>query len=479
MDASERRARELLSAVLDETCSDAERDELQALLRQYPQLAAGLADQALVHSLLLWQSEDITECIDLELAASDAQSTPGEAQAPPRRMAVPPWTWALAASVLIAAGLAVWQGFQQSGQRETAQADVGAIGEIVEEQEVFWSNASTALPKAELRRGRLIYPVYPGALQTNAGAYTIRFKSGSTLYVSGGSSLTIESDMLVRLDRGRATAEVNASAIGFTVKTPLADVVDQGTQFGVAVGDAGQTDVAVFEGKVDLWNRGADSRIQLVRGDGVSVDPKGVVGALTRARRNLNWGWWTRTHLDGPESVILEVSDNVPSSDGSRYPIAFGGLEDDVFAYVDHRHQWNGLTTAGLPEFLRGADYVRTFNDYRYKHDFRMQIKFSGPATLYVFFDNRVPVLPSWLKQGFEDTGVDIGQDEGPWPPHEQALRPDLPMKVNAEGGGQSIDSSFSVWRRRCKDGESVTLGPVGASSEARSMYGVAATQLE
>jgi hypothetical protein len=55
-------------------------------------------------------------------------------------------------------------------------------------------------------------------------------------------------------------------------------------------------------------------------------------------------------------------------------------------------------------------------------------------------------------------------------------LVPDHDLAV---GGGNSIDNVFSVWRRRCVDGEPVRLGPVGPTNEARAMYGVAATPLE
>src|SRR5690606_37854525 len=138
---------------------------------------------------------------------------------------------------------------------------------------------------------------------------------------------------------------------------------------------------------------------------------------------------------------------NIPPADGSQYfcyQITYHGLDDDVFAYGDHPHQWNGLTAAGLPKFLRGADYVKTFNDYRYMNDFQMTVFLSQPANLYVFFDNRVPA-PSWLTDQFVDTGVDIGLDEGPWGAHDKAFRPDLPDFENAVGGGQSIDNTFSV----------------------------------
>jgi hypothetical protein len=185
-------------------------------------------------------------------------------------------------------------------------------------------------------------------------------------------------------------------------------------------------------------------------------------------------GWSTLNHSSLSRNVFRAIRDNIPPSDGSKYyyyQITTGGLEDDSWAYVDrHPHQWNGLTRSGLPDFLRGADYARTFNDYRYIRGFEIIVEISRAADLYVFFDDRVPT-PYWLMERFEDTGVDIGLDEGPWE--------GISDHRTAVGSGNSIDNVFSVWRRRCDAGEKVTLGAVGDSSEARAMYGIAATPFD
>jgi hypothetical protein len=287
--------------------------------------------------------------------------------------------------------------------------------------------------------------------------------------------MMIESDMLVHLDRGQATAHVPESAIGFTINTPVINVIDQGTEFGVAVRDGGLTDVIVFDGIVDLKDgiSSAGTAKRLEHGEGARVDRAGGFGRIMQVGRNAAGRWWTADFPDSDMSVIREVRDNIPPSDGSKYfcyQITVRALGDDVGAYGDrHPHQWNGLTAAGLPEFLRGADYVKTFNDYRYMNDFAMVVEMARPANLFLFFDDRVP-LPDWLLERFEDTGVNIGLDEGPWE--------GIPDHRTAVGAGRSIDNVFSVWRRRCVENESVELGPVGDSSEARAMYGVAATPL-
>jgi len=124
-----------------------------------------------------------------------------------------------------------------------------------------------------------------------------------------------------------------------------------------------------------------------------------------------------------------------------------------------------------LPKELQRADYVRTFSDYRYMSDLELYVELARPAMLYVFYDNRSPT-PAWLSENFKNTGLKVGLDEGPWGEgmSEQAV---------ADGPGESVDNVFSVWQRRCERVGTYKLGAMSKTSEARAMYGVAATPLE
>jgi hypothetical protein len=276
---------------------------------------------------------------------------------------------------------------------------------------------------------------------------------------------------------------VPEESIGFTIRTPMINVIDQGTEFGVAVRQNGLTDVIVFDGKVDLEDRissgGPPKR--LIQGEAARVDRQGDFARIMQVSRDVTGSWWMQDYPSADANVIAEVRDNIPPSDGSKYfcyQIAYCGLDEDVFAYADHPHQWNGLTTAGMPSFLRGADYVKTFNDYRYLNDFEMVVTLAQPANLYVFFDDRVPP-PSWLTDQFEDSGFDIGLDEGPWAAIDQARWPNMPVYSNGVGAGKSIENRFSIWVRSCDGGAEVTLGLMGEEAQARAMYGIAATPLD
>ncbi|MCA9235191.1 MAG: FecR domain-containing protein [Planctomycetales bacterium] len=454
----------LLRLVLDGSCTEDDREDLSQLIVEHPGFEPELVDALSIHSLLMWQSDDVSglmlgmkQFADENEAIPPADAPSGGGVWKATGLALP-WRWAAAVFVTLAGGLLAWNLITPSRP--------AAIAQIVATDDVQWADDSTAL--------RAENAVDAGRLISHAGSFTLEFRSGPTVRFSGPATVDIESDMLIALQRGQATADVPESGVGFTIKTANVHVIDHGTQFGVAAGEDGGTEVIVFEGKVDLENRirTAAPQQRLTRGDAVRVDATGAVNRIMQVGQNTDGDWWTTAHGD-LDNTIEEVRDNIPSGIGTSYScfqIAFGGLDDDAFAYADHAHQWNGLSAQGLPAFLRGADLVRTFNDYRYIPDLEMIVTLRKPANLYVFFDDRVPT-PDWLASQFEDTGVDIGLDEG-----QHELTPDHQVAV---GGGNSIDQIFSVWSRRCVEPTPIRLGPVGPTAEARAMYGIAATPLE
>jgi hypothetical protein len=471
MTDDERRFDALLDFALDGSLSDAEQEEFARLVDAHPEWTRGLAEELMLHSLLQWQGENVAsdlaffavpttqeEHVNLVHLASQTSS----ARSP--FMILQRWPVLVAALALVVGALLTWQAVP------LGHVDRLAVASVVDQDNVVWSNNSAALYRGD--------QVSPGRLESESGSYTLQFCSGPTVRVSGPASMMIESDMLVHLDRGQATAQVPKPLKGFTMRTPVVNVVDQGTEFGVAARASGVTDVVVFDGRVDLVDSITGSEMpkmpkSLVRGEAARVDRNGSVERIMQVGRNDDGHWWTNDDPAASHNLIRSVRDNIPAGIGSNYfcfQITNQGVKDDAFAYADHPHQWNGLTAAGLPQFLRGAEYVQTFNDYRYMRYLQIVVELARPANLYVFFDDRSPT-PDWLDEQFVDTGVNIGLDEGP--------DTGIPDHVVAVGGGQSIDNVFSVWKRRCEGPSRVVLGGMIAGSEARAMYGIAATSLD
>ncbi|MHC4110140.1 MAG: hypothetical protein ACYSUY_03645 [Planctomycetota bacterium] len=106
--------------------------------------------------------------------------------------------------------------------------------------------------------------------------------------------------------------------------------------------------------------------------------------------------------------------------------IAPNSLDEDKLCFVDRPHQYNSI-----PIDLLGAEYVMVSNDDKTQADFSLNVTLSQPARLYLFLDNRLghgatvggdpnmnPDLwaagMGWVyTNGFTDTGLNIGIDEG------------------------------------------------------------------
>jgi hypothetical protein len=159
------------------------------------------------------------------------------------------------------------------------------------------------------------------------------------------------------------------------------------------------------------------------------------------------------------------------------YEIVAGGMSEDAVAFVDRVHEWNGVDALGMPSYLLGGDYVKTFNDDKVNEDLRITVSLERPATLYLLVDDRFENT-SWLAEHFEDTGDNIGLDEG-------INFPQDPRRV-ARRAGVSIDEIHSIWKSREVVDGTLSIGPFSVSSKASgrgtkaklNMFGIVAVAL-
>ena len=106
--------------------------------------------------------------------------------------------------------------------------------------------ASSTLPTAEGSR------VTAGTCELVEGLATLRFDSGALVVLEAPATLELIDSMNCRLVSGTLVSDVPPSAIGFTVDTLNARVVDYGTRFGVSTGKDGKYMVQVLTGKVEV-----------------------------------------------------------------------------------------------------------------------------------------------------------------------------------------------------------------------------------
>src|SRR5262249_45659413 len=153
--------------------------------------------------------------------------------------------------------------------------------------------------------------------------------------------------------------------------------------------------------------------------------------------------------------------DNIQRGAWNYYEIVQSGMQEDCKAFADREeHEWNGITTDGMPSYLVGGDYVKTFNNDKVKREIEITVTLDRPAKLYILFDKRIPP-PEWLKQDFRKTTDEIGVDEGVYCVDGIWYTDHHP----GVGPGVSIDHVATVWERDVQGPESVKLGPTESTT--------------
>jgi len=159
---------------------------------------------------------------------------------------------------------------------------------------------------------------------------------------------------------------------------------------------------------------------------------------------------------------------------------------EDVPAYVDRTHQWNGATpTVTLPGYLVGGEYIMSGNDNRDNPTYQLDITLSQQANVYILVDNRLgdgngadppsfdvggtPYM-SWLLQngwiavtnGLNRTGDRSRPDEA-----------GVDENGDGVGPGGSIQSFSSIYLKTLPAG---TFSIFQADNTGQNMYGVVVT---
>ena len=341
--------------------------------------------------------------------------------------------------------------------------NAAAIGEpvLVEVDRVDGTNAFSVGDKVDLR-----------ALVLPEGAVDLRLPSGVLLECQSPLMARFEHPMRLHLSQGRVDVDVGEEGAGFTVVTPVGEVVDLGTRFAVNASADGEVRVAVLSGQVELRSQKVGT-VSLFDGEAVRLSG-------TQSPRRLHSVEIRNHGIDHArkDSVIHSVSDNVEVPKIRRfYGLVPCGMRDGVRAFRDRKAlRWEADPSDDFPECLLGADLIQTFQTHRFQREFQLEFSISQPSRVYVFYDARYSP-PDWLTQDFVNTGIRI-RSVG-WPSTSIVARGLVP-----EVSGK-LAIPHDVWCRDLVHSASVVLGPpvlskqdLNATSEYEgvkpSMYGIA-----
>ena len=91
-----------------------------------------------------------------------------------------------------------------------------------------------------------------GEYRLQSGVVELQFDSGARVVVEAPALIELHSADRLTVDHGRLVAHVPEQAIGFTVVSEAAAIVDLGTEFGVEISQSGEVGVHVLDGEVAL-----------------------------------------------------------------------------------------------------------------------------------------------------------------------------------------------------------------------------------
>lgn len=172
----------------------------------------------------------------------------------------------------------------------------------------------------------------------------------------------IDSDNGLELLQGKLVGHCpTRQSQGFLVRTPSTQVIDLGTEFGVGVDAAGETDVYVFTGLVALADPQDDPRVakltEVAAGQGKRVDRQGQMSPLTQADagdrfvRTIDAGASYERLILSDKPVVYYRMDNV-----------IGGIERNRAADRYHAKVFGDVST--ITEGGRSSFSLNTAGDY-------------------------------------------------------------------------------------------------------------------
>ncbi len=122
-----------------------------------------------------------------------------------------------------------------------------------------------------------------GPMTLEQGYAQLTFKKGTQVLIQAPCTFELQSSNKMALENGSMTANVPSQAVGFTVQTPWATVVDYGTEFGLSTGQTNGAEVHVFKGKVRVGD--ATSPQVTEEGEAAHVDQAGHIAIESLADR--------------------------------------------------------------------------------------------------------------------------------------------------------------------------------------------------
>jgi len=184
-----------------------------------------------------------------------------------------------------------------------------------------------------------------------SGCAELRFDNNALVTVEGPAEFSIISEDRIKLLYGRIYSSVPQEAIGFSVVTPKAIVIDLGTQFGIQVDFQGTTELHVTKGKTTLVAGEKSSKASVEVCEGSAQRVAGQSAEVTPIQ--CNQSLFVRA-IDGRSSVVwrgdsIDLADIVGGGNGwgtGRFGIGIDPLTGEMVETLGMDRNGSGSYTA-------------------------------------------------------------------------------------------------------------------------------------
>jgi len=239
---NETELRNLIDLCVAGDISPDQHERLQAELKSNPQARAALREQLDVEAALrTWAAESV----DVRSTKAAPERSFRRATGDFHRLRM---MLAIAASVaLISVGWWVWTSRHQPQQIANLPSDPGDsrvvyVGTIGTQNDCVWRSESAAIAGGRFSAQKL---------SLTSGVAELKFDSGTNVILQGPCDFEVLDGDAAWLLAGSVVVHVTELSDGFTLNTPEATILDDGTEYAVSL-DADATELHVFEGAV-VW----------------------------------------------------------------------------------------------------------------------------------------------------------------------------------------------------------------------------------
>ena len=339
------------NALCDETATSEDLALLEGSLRGDRAAVRHYVEVAGIHSAIDWRvtSKPPRRDSDPAILAADASGQGGSVlRTRHSKGSLGSAFLAICVGLLIAIWYGGWTAPSEPGPDLVAGGECATI--VTHSEDARW----VVLRSSETPEMRTTLAAFE-TIHLTSGELSMRFEDGAEVMLTSPAVFQVLARDRALAMRGRLTAKVSEDAIGFSIDTPRAHVVDLGTRFGLEVDDLGQTDVIVFEGEVDIAYgpveaEGPDWTRRVMRmGEAVRVDDRGDANRIVSIESDRFAALPAAQTLTQPrrrKPIISRVRDNIRDNESwNYYEIVHGGTERKTHwrTLIAKSHQWNGV----------------------------------------------------------------------------------------------------------------------------------------